>query len=82
MNQALDAHLSDVGLLASCLTHTFRGEPSSALIPFITPRPHVHDIVLFGRPKGSLSPSRFCSAHVTPNLVGKGLIHIKGGHPL
>ena len=30
MNQALATHLSDVGLLASCL---------------VTPRPHVHDIV-------------------------------------
>ena len=83
MNHALDAHLNDVGILASCLTHTLRGEPSSALIPSFTPRPHVHDIVLFGWPEGSFSPSRFCSSHVcTQPLVGKGLIHIKGGHPL
>ena len=48
----------------------------------VMPRPHVHDIVLFGQPEGSLSPSRFCSSYVTPSHVGKGLIHIKGGHPL
>ena len=48
----------------------------------VTPRPHVHDIVLFGRPEGSLNPSRFYSSHVTPSLVGKGLMHIKGGHLL
>ena len=36
---------------------------SSALIPFITPRPSVHYIVLFGRPEGILSPSSFCSSH-------------------
>ena len=82
MNQALNAYLSNVGLLASCLTHTLRGEPSSALIPSIMPRPNVHDIVLFGYPEGSFSPSRFCSSHMTPSLMGKCLIHIKGGHPL
>ena len=71
MNQALNAYLSNVGLLASCLTHTLRGEPSSALIPSVTLRPHVHNIVLFGRLKSSLSSSRFCSSHVTPSLVGK-----------
>ena len=65
-----------------CLTHTLRGEPFSALIPFIMPYPHVHDIVLFGLPEDSLSHSRFCSSHMTPSLIGKGLIHIKGGHPL
>ena len=65
-----------------CLTHTLRGEPSLTLIPSNTPRPHVHDILLFGWPKGSLSPLKFCSSQVTPSLVGKGLMHIKGGHPL
>ena len=82
MNQTLDAHLSDVGLLAFYLTHTLRGEPSSALISFVTPHPHMHVIVLFGWLEGSLSPSRFCSSHVTPSLVGKGLIHIREWHPL
>ena len=67
MNHALDAHLSDVGLLASCLIHTLKGEPSSALIPSVMPCPHVHDIFLFGRPEGSLSPSRFCSSHAVHN---------------
>ena len=38
-NQALDAHLSDVGLLAFCLTHTFRRESSSTLIPSVMPPP-------------------------------------------
>ena len=71
MNQALNAYLSNVGLLASCLTHTLRGEPSSALIPSVTLRPHVHDIVLFGRPEGSLSPSRFCSSHAAWCHVGR-----------
>ena len=69
-------------LSTQCLTHTLRGEPSSALIPSVTPYPKVHDIVLFGWLEGSLSPSRFCSSHVTPSLVGKGLIHIKEWHPL
>ena len=35
---------------------------------FVTPRPHVHDIVLFGQPKGSLSPLRFCSS---PGCAGE-----------
>ena len=50
-----------------CLTHTFRGESSLALIPSVMPCPHVHDIFLFGRPEGSLSPSRFCSSHAVHN---------------
>ena len=50
-----------------CLTHTLRGKPSLAPIPFVMPHPCVHNIVLFGRPKGSLSPSRFCSSHAVHN---------------
>ena len=53
--------LKQCGTLGTqCLTHTLRGESSLALIPSVMPCPHVHDIFLFGRPKGSLSPSRFC----------------------
>ena len=54
-------------LSTQCLTHTLRGEPSSTLIPSVTPCPRVHYIVLFGRPEGSLSPLRFCSSHVAHN---------------
>ena len=80
MNQALDTHLSNAGLLAPSAWPTRLEE--SRLIPPIMPSPYMHDIVLFGWPKGFLSPSRFCSSHVTPILKGKGLMHIKGGHPL
>ena len=55
---------------------------SNTICHVLPPPPHVHDIVFFGWPKGSLSPSKFCSSHVTSSFVGKGLIHIKGGHPL
>ena len=43
-----------------------------ALIPSVMPRPRVHDIVLFGRPEGSFSPSRFCSS---PGCVGKKALY-------
>ena len=42
---------------------------SSALIPFVTPCPNVHDIVLFGQPEGFLSPSSFCSSHAVHSLL-------------
>ena len=46
MNQALDTHLSDVRLLAPSASPRL-----SALIPSVTPHPHVHNIVLFKPPK-------------------------------
>ena len=38
-------------LSTQCLNHTLKGEPSSALIPSVTPHLYVHDIVLFRPPK-------------------------------
>ena len=59
MNQALNAYLSNVGLLASCLTHTLRGEPFSALIPSVTLRPMCTILSSLGGPKALLIPQDF-----------------------
>ena len=59
MNQTLDAHLSDVGLLAFYLTHTLRGELSSALISFVMPHPMCTILSSLGGPKALLVPQGF-----------------------
>ena len=65
-----------------CLTHTLGGEMSSALIPFVMPRPSEHDIVLFGRPEGFLSPLSFCSSHAVHSpLLEKALYTLREGTP-